>query len=96
VLAIALADHLAVMLEAEPRQVFDDRGLVLEPRSLAIVILDAKDHLAIARARRAPDVQGVDHMAEMQMTGRRRRKPCQHVQIRIARLAEARRREGGP
>ena len=66
-----------------------------EPRSLPIVILDAQQHLAVAIARRAPDMQGVDDVAEVQIAGRRRRKACQHVQIRIACLAVARPREGG-
>src|SRR5688572_26160143 len=38
--ALALPDHGAVGREAEPRQVFEDRGLVFRPRALPIVVFD--------------------------------------------------------
>ena len=71
------------MREAEPGEIFEDRALVFRPRALPIVILDAQQHLAVAIARGAPDVQGVDDVAEVQIAGRRRREACQHVQIRM-------------
>jgi hypothetical protein len=51
--------RFAVVAEAEPREIFEDRALEFEPRALAIVILDAQQHLAVAIARRAPDVQAL-------------------------------------
>ena len=79
------------MLEAEPREILEDRPLELDARALAIVILDAQQDLAVAIARRAPDVERVDDVAEVQITGGRRGKPCQHVQSQdsLSRRSEA-------
>jgi hypothetical protein len=48
------------------------------------VIFDAQQDAAVAIVRRAPDIQRIDDVPEVQMSGRRGREACQHVQIRIA------------
>ena len=89
----------AVGHEAEPREILEDRALEFDARALPIVILDAQQHPAATIPRRSPDMQGVDDVAEVQIAGRRRSKPCQHVQspnaIRTACLAVADRARAG-
>jgi hypothetical protein len=72
------------MREAKPGEILEDRGFKLRPRALPIVIFDAQQNLPIAIARRTPDVEGVDHVAQVQVTGGRRSKARNHAPIRIA------------
>ena len=62
-------------LEAQPLQVLQDGSLVLGPAALAVVVLNAKQHLAAKQAGDPPDIQHVGGMAKMQVPGGARRKP---------------------
>ena len=84
-IAFALADQGPVVNKAEPREIVEDRLFVFGLRSLSIVILDPQQDASVATVRRAPDMQGIDDVPEVKMTGRSRRKPCQHLPFRIAR-----------
>ncbi len=86
----------AVGGEPEPGEVVEQRVDVGLARPCLVVILDAQHHLAAYRPCNAPDVNGVDHMAEMEKPGwgwretcaRPRRQPCgerRHVNMRRSR-----------
>src|SRR6185503_1447236 len=51
--------------EAQPVEVVQDRGLVLQPAALAIVVLDPQQHLGAVFASQRPHVMRVDHVAEV-------------------------------
>jgi hypothetical protein len=69
---LALPTRLRVRLEPEPREVGAERGFESPPRALTVVILDAEEDPATQRSRQPPDVQGIEDMAEMEGSGRRR------------------------
>ena len=73
-IAFTLPHRRTVSNESQPRQIFEQRGLVLGAAALPIVILDPQQHLAVARFRGIPDVDGVDDVAEVKESGRRRSK----------------------
>src|SRR5262249_45242450 len=61
--------------EPEPLEILEDRALVLRAAPLPVVILDAQEHTAAARACDAPHVEGVDDVSQVEKAGRRRREP---------------------
>jgi hypothetical protein len=63
--------------EAEPVEIVEQGGLEGPSRALAVVVLDAEQHVGPESSGQAPDVDGVDDMAEVQQSGRGRREPCQ-------------------
>lgn len=73
--ALALADWRSVRRESEPREIFEEGRFVFRATALPIVILDPQEDAAAARACDTPDDNGVDDMSEVEIAGRRRRKP---------------------
>jgi hypothetical protein len=58
-----------VRLKSQPRQVIEDAALALGSGALAVVVLDAKTHDSIQRARGSPDIDGIDDVADVQPAG---------------------------
>ena len=79
--ALALARHLFVRDESEPREILANRALVLGPAALRVVVLDPQHDTATVSAGHLPHVHGVAHVAEMQVAGRRRRKARSQARI---------------
>ena len=69
---------MAIVLEAEPGKILENRRLELRSRTLAIVVFHAKQDAPIAVVRRLPDMEGIDDVAEVQETRWGGRKPCNH------------------
>ena len=66
----AVGRLVIVGLEAEPREIFENRRFVLGTRSLAIVIFDPEEHPPSDRTRESPHVYRIDDMAQVKVTGR--------------------------
>ena len=74
-------------------EVVEERRLVFGPAALSIVILDAQQHPSAARASRAPNVDGIHHVAQVQVARRSGRKTRQRRHVRIVPQANTRPRE---
>ena len=70
---LALSRHDLVGHEAEPREVFEDRGFVLRSAALSVVVFDAQQHASAVGPREVPHVLRVAHVSQMQIAGWRRR-----------------------
>jgi hypothetical protein len=57
--------------KSKPLEVFEQRCLELWTASSAIVVLDAQQHTRVgpARARDIPDIDGVENVPEVEITG---------------------------
>ena len=71
--------------ELQPVEIVEDAAFVLRPAALAVVILDSQHDPAAGGARRVPHVEGVEHVAEMQPSGRSRRETRQRRRQRTGR-----------
>src|SRR5262245_64605653 len=69
----ALATHRLLPGDAEPRQVFIDRGFVLRPAARRVDVLDAQQEPAAGRARPLEIDERGERMADMQIAVRARR-----------------------
>src|SRR5436190_13211576 len=76
--AVALPHHGRVGSEPEPCKILDDRCLELRTRPLTVVILDAEQHSPTFVARCTPDMEGIDDVADVEMTGGCGRKTGEH------------------
>src|SRR6516164_8410157 len=68
----ALAAHGLLPSDAEPRQVFIDRGFVLRPAARRVDVLDAQQEPAAGRARHLEIDERGERMADMQVAVRAR------------------------
>jgi hypothetical protein len=68
-----LVRWMDVCVEAKPVEVVENARLELRPRARPVVIFDPQQHTAIDRAGDLPDVVGVQHVPQVQPSGRRRR-----------------------
>src|SRR5207248_1393582 len=77
--SLALPNDRRVRDESEPLEVVENRVFVTLAAALTVVILDAQQH-ATARVGTGslPHLDRVEHVTEMQVTRRRRRKPGDH------------------
>ena len=73
-----MPDQRAIVLEAEPGEILENCRLVLRSRTLAIVVLNAKQDPPIAVVRGLPHVEGIDDVAEVQKAGGGWREACNH------------------
>src|SRR4029453_15713507 len=64
-----------VPLQPEPPQILEDGQLRLTRRTLRVGILDAENERPVVPAREQPVEQGSAGVADVQMAGRRWRKP---------------------
>jgi hypothetical protein len=67
-----------VRTEAKPVQIVEDGNLERSPRAFRVVILDPQQDLAVEQTRSAPHDLRIEHVTEVKMSGRRRRKPRPH------------------
>jgi hypothetical protein len=66
-----LSRELTVGLESEPRKILEQRSLEDRTASGAIVIFNAEQHsrVSTAGASRFPDIDGIENVAEVEVTG---------------------------
>lgn len=71
--SIALPEHRVKTLvgfESEPCEIVQQRSLVFGPAPDTIVIFNTEQNSSAERTRDPPDVDGVDHVSEVEMAGR--------------------------
>ena len=77
--SLALANEETVGRKPEPLEIFENGALELRSAAGTVVVFDAQQHAAVMLARKAPHLQRVEHVADVQISRRRRRKPCDHL-----------------
>ena len=70
-----LVQRSLIGLEAQPGEVVEESGLILGTASTAVMVLEPEQHPTAQHPGHAPDVDGVGHMAQVQVAGRARREP---------------------
>src|SRR4029078_11206208 len=77
--------------ETEPLEILEQGSLELGTAPHPVVVLDAQQDVGTHRGRHAPDIYGIRHVTEMEVSGRRRGEPRPRHSVRSA-LARSRSR----
>ena len=78
--------------EPQPVEVLEQRGVVLRPAALAIVVLDAEQHASAGAPGDAPHPDGVGDVAQVEEAGRSGREARQRADERVSAVVPSSRR----